>query len=433
MKVLTWNIEGLKRNSYNLQHFVSIHKPDLVFLSEPQIYSCDLDKTMSIFSNYSVPLLNSADIFDPSLPLEKSRAKGGTLAMWKTSLDPYVTPLDCPSPSILPLLINKPGFTKSCHVGVYMPTAGQDEEFVNALSDLETLLLKIRDLHGEGTIVFIRGDMNASSKNVLRSSLLDNFLEKYELRRIKTHHPSYHHFLGYDGQFDSDLDVLLHSDTVNVSEELLSQECRKTHPLVNSLHDILISSAHLPVNNFFIADAASCYKAPIIANDRIRILWSDEGIERYKNLLEHKLDELASRWCSPHSLPNMSILISATNSILNTAAKATNKFVDLSKKPNSKPKVDPEIASLRKKVLQLHKVKHAMTPGLLIRMTHWHDSLLKISSVQQDPSTKEKLENAIGLVMLTVTPSYPLSNLIHLKFLKVSREQKVSPPPLYQD
>ena len=91
-------------------------------------------------------------------------------------------------------------------------------------------------------------------------------------------------------------------------------------------------------------------------------MWSDYGIEEYQKLLESKLDELTSRWCYPESLSNMSILISATYSVLNIAAKATNKFVDLSRKPRVKRKVDPEIANLRKKVLQLHKEKKALDP-----------------------------------------------------------------------
>ena len=50
-------------------------------------------------------------------------------------------------------------------------------------------------------------------------------------------------------QFDSDLDVLLHSNINAVSEQLVFQVCKKVNPLVNSLHDILISSAQLPVDN----------------------------------------------------------------------------------------------------------------------------------------------------------------------------------------
>ena len=137
----------------------------------------------------------------------------------------------------------------------------------------------------------------------------------------------------------------------------------------------------LPQLEFFRASPPQCeplsntpaYTAPLIENDRSRILWSDDGVEEYQKLLEPKLDELASRWCYPDSLSNMSILISATNSVLNIAAKATNKFVDLGRKPRVKRKVDPEIAILRKKDLQLHKEKKALDP--LQHDLHAHQSL----------------------------------------------------------
>ena len=106
-------------------------------------------------------------------------------------------------------------------------------------------------------------------------------------------------------QFDSDLDVLLHSNINAVSEQFIFQVLKKVHPLVNSLHDILISSAQLPVDNGILLDTVTSYTAPLIENYRSRILWSDYGIEEYQKLLEPKLDELTSRWFYPESLSNI--------------------------------------------------------------------------------------------------------------------------------
>ena len=75
---MSWNIEGLARNIYNLKHFINIHLPDLVFISEPMIFQHDIDLDMMPLRgeyNFSV---NSADKFDPELPLVRSRAHGGT-------------------------------------------------------------------------------------------------------------------------------------------------------------------------------------------------------------------------------------------------------------------------------------------------------------------------------------------------------------------
>jgi hypothetical protein len=50
LTIISWNIEGLARNVYNLDHFLSEFRPSLVFLSEPQVFQCDIDRLMTIFS-----------------------------------------------------------------------------------------------------------------------------------------------------------------------------------------------------------------------------------------------------------------------------------------------------------------------------------------------------------------------------------------------
>ena len=125
-RIISWNIEGLKRNSYNLHHFATMYNPLLVFLSEPQIFTCDIDHIMTIFSSYRFKL-NSPDSFDLNLPLDKMKPRGGTMIMWHLSIDQYVTPLDPPSSSVLPILISLPGAQKACHICVYFPTAGLED------------------------------------------------------------------------------------------------------------------------------------------------------------------------------------------------------------------------------------------------------------------------------------------------------------------
>ena len=123
-----------------------------------------------------------------------------------------------------------------------MPTAGQYNKF----SGLEANLMHIRVKYGDSIAIFIRGDMNASPKNTSRYPLLLNLLEEYNFNRVQSAHSTYHHFTGLNGEFDSDLDVLLHSSFNDILEELKLQICKKVHPLVHSHHDILISKFSLP-------------------------------------------------------------------------------------------------------------------------------------------------------------------------------------------
>ena len=122
MKVVSWNIEGAKPGSANLAHFVKTHQPALIFLSEPQLFQCDARLALAPLLPTYCYKLNSQDSYYPELALEQRQAHGGTLAMWNSALDPFVSLLPTSSPAVLPLLLSIPGLSKSFHIGVYLPT-----------------------------------------------------------------------------------------------------------------------------------------------------------------------------------------------------------------------------------------------------------------------------------------------------------------------
>ena len=53
-------------------------KPDLVFLSEPQVFQCDIGLLSKPFSGKYPMLLNSEETTNPDLALDSSKAYGGT-------------------------------------------------------------------------------------------------------------------------------------------------------------------------------------------------------------------------------------------------------------------------------------------------------------------------------------------------------------------
>ena len=65
--------------------------------------------------------LKSEDIHDLDLPMDRLRAKGGTMVMWDTKLDRFVTVLRPVSPSVLPLLVKIPESAPACHICMYLP------------------------------------------------------------------------------------------------------------------------------------------------------------------------------------------------------------------------------------------------------------------------------------------------------------------------
>ena len=123
--MISWNIENISNNYTTLLKFAQQFSAQLIFLSEPQLYRCDLSPIMQTFAGSYDAYLNSEDIHDMDLPLTHPKAKGGTMVLWHTSLSPYVKILPTCSPSFVSVLLSPPGMLPSLHTGVYLPTQQQ--------------------------------------------------------------------------------------------------------------------------------------------------------------------------------------------------------------------------------------------------------------------------------------------------------------------
>ena len=209
--------------------------------------------------------------------------------MWRSSLDPYITPLPTTSPAFLPILFQMPGFTSSIHISLYLPTAGKDPEFISSLSLLDSLLEDLMSTHS--CPIYIRGDANCNPNNKNRSSLFQHFLDKHKLQSINFGHNSHHHFTGA-GLQDAQLDVLLHHVPQDSHQppqrgtEVLTQLiCKLNNPLVDSAHDVVLSECSLPAVISQKADSAKNITAPKVDNRRMKVIWSDDDIPYYEALL----------------------------------------------------------------------------------------------------------------------------------------------------
>ena len=345
----TWNIEGLKRNVHSLKHFVDLFRPELIFLSEPQLHHCDLKPLISPLQGQYSSFLNSEDFHHPELALEQSKPKGGTMVLWKNSLDPFITVMPTSTPSVSVIVFKSPSSPICCHITIYLPTSGQENEFVSALSDLDSCIDQIKSSYLD-PYIFIRGDANVNPKNTSRSSLFKFFLQKHNLDQVEILHPTYHHFLG-SGEFDSCLDIILHTSDSN--ETVNTIICKNQDPLILSHHDLIISSFTLPVSNESVKSPKAT--APRISNDRVRIIWSEEGIANYQVAVGDNLTRLRNTWCQPSSPAMMSILLQSTYSVLSTAASSTNKVIPLGMSRAQKSKKYPEIEAAKRNLLEKHR------------------------------------------------------------------------------
>ena len=279
---------------------------------------------------------------------------GGTLVMWAAYLDPYASIHPNTTSAFTALVLQIPGYQVSIHVALYLPTAGRDQDFVSELSSLRNCLEELAELYPR-SILFIRGDSNVNKNNKNRVLLLSQLLENFSLKRVKLEHDTYHHFVG-QGLYDSDIDVLIHSDKPSVSEQVVTILCKFEHPSLMSHHDIILSQCSVPASPTTSTKQDHLVTAPRVSNDREKIIWSTEGAANYEELVSPLLRSLRDTWLDPSSTASMSVLLQMTNKVLSCAASSTNKTVNLSARPAKKPTRTPkQVRMAEQKLRREHK------------------------------------------------------------------------------
>ena len=285
------------------------------------------------------------------------------LVLWALHLDPFVTVFTPKTSSHTALIIQIPGYWATIHVCVYLPTSGREHDFLAELSNLESTLTELSEAHPSSPI-FVRGDSNVNRNNSNRVILFKHFMKRFSLLRVFMHHDTYHHFVG-DGQYDSDIDVILHTHQVDVRESVISIRCVKDHPDMLSHHDMVLSVCSVPPVPHHCPGAAKddLVTAPRIPNKRERIVWSDVGIDSYESQISPILRQIRQDWLHPQSQASISVLLKLTNHALSSAARATNKAVSLSSKPVLKSKSTPRSIRLScQRLKRAHRCWKNATP-----------------------------------------------------------------------
>ena len=217
-----------------------------IALSDPQIYQCDANQTLQYIQGEYCWYLNSHDVLDPELPLYTSTAYGGTLTVWHKYLDPYIEVVPTSTTAFLPIILKMPGLKTTIHITLYLPTHSKDDEFISDLAELRNCLDNLVSRYGD-PVLFIKGDGNVNENNKTRVILLQQIIQEYNLVKTELGHKTYHHFVGNNGVYDSDIDILLHFKTKDVTVTVMEIICKDTNPVILSHHDPIISSFTIPV------------------------------------------------------------------------------------------------------------------------------------------------------------------------------------------
>ena len=428
LTAMTWNIENIRKNLFVLRDFLNSEESSLVFLSETQAYQCDLPGIAEYLDHDYCYSLNSDDLYDQELPLINSRAKGGTMVLWRKWLDPHIKVVSTSSSSFLPIILTLPDCHPSVHVALYLPTHGQDTEFVSELASLQSCLDSLTTLYNNPCI-YVRGDANVNSKNTNRVNILKSFMEHFNLTRSEIPHKTYHHFVGA-GRFDSDVDVILHTSAGSLpgmeQENVKNILCVKNNPNMGSHHDAIVSCFSLPQGDTRAASDKNV-SAPKLVTKRRRINWTEEGVRDYALVVSGYLEKIRATWLQPNTQAAMSVLMQLTNSVMDMAAAATNTSTQLSTKIRTKKrtKLPRSITKAKNKLNKAHKKlkyrqdEEAMNDFKLCRKIY-HQTV-RNQNLLEDIERDTRLFDMIG-----ENPAKVFSHIKSMKRLKRSATEKLT-------
>ena len=361
---------------------------------------------------------------DPEIPLYTCSAHGGTLAIWHKKLDPYIEAVPTNTTAFLPVILKIPGLKTSIHVTLYLPTHSKDDEFIADMAELRNCLDDLITKYPD-PVLFVRGDGNVNRKNKARIVLLHQLLRDFNLARTDIGHNTYHHFVG-NGMYDSDIDLLLHSQEESVAESVIEVICKNNNPAVLSHHDPILSTFSLPP---CMVPKSSCKNitAPKLDYTRTKIEWSEKGKLDYSELVQPLLRQARDRWCDPGSQISMSVLLSLTSNILSKCATQTNKFKEVGAGSTIKSKRCPKAIQLVKNKLNKAHRRYKDAEKLKYKDIESHREAFKVAKKKyQQLIRKHRLYSNIKRYSnLDMMFSNPASAHAYIRSCKKSQPRKI--------
>ena len=175
---------------------------------------------------------------------------------------------------------------------VYLPTSGQDDEFIEELAILKH---DIAEHTNRNTVIIIGADTNTSTKSTKRrQEAFKHFMDEFKLESIvEGDEPTFHH---NNGVSESKIDHLLtnNRDLVFFSRHL----CKIDDPSNLSSHDALVGKIRMNANHETIeTDYSDTYEA----FEPRKIMWKDS--QEYKIMTSNILNQLLSTYDQPEHLP----------------------------------------------------------------------------------------------------------------------------------
>ena len=222
----------------------------------------------------------------------------GTALDWDKSVDKNITKVPIISERFCGVIYDDLK-TKILAYTAYLPTSGQDYEFLHVLSQL------FEDIESRitfDTIVIIGLDSNQSERSSrCRTEAMKRFIKHFSLNTILINDdPTFHH---NSQKAESQIDHILYHipEKSEVNINLHEHLCKLNHFSNISSHDALVGNIALPVvkQQKEEEDYTSTYTTFMVPKPK----WNRSGIVNYQNQTSEKLKSLAAEFNQPEFIP----------------------------------------------------------------------------------------------------------------------------------
>ena len=278
-----------------------------LFLQEHWLPYSEVDtKLISDFPGYNF-LSTASDMFIPAeeLMLTSGTAWQGTTIGWSIDIDKFVTKLPVISDRFCGISYSD-SRTFLLSYTAYLPTSGQDEEFLEVLAQLSADITQHRQ---NNVAVIIGADTNQSKKSSKRrTEAMDQFRREFFFKSILlSEEPTFHH----NNQTSvSQIDTILYfiPQTSGIDLKFLEHLCKLDNSSNLSSHDVILASMKLPLikEETSETDYSETYQPFHVKKPR----WEESGIVNYQKQTFNVLSDLFEVFQGPEFIPALSEMCS---------------------------------------------------------------------------------------------------------------------------
>ena len=235
------------------------------------------------------------------LMLTPGTAWHGTTIGWSADIDRFVTKLPVISDRFCGVAYSDKRISLLSYTA-YLPTSGQDEEFLEVLAQLSADIIQHMQ---DNVAVIIGADTNQSQKSSKRrTDAMNRFKIDFSFKSILvSNEPTFHH---NNLTSVSQIDTIFHfiPETVGIDLKFLEHLCKLNQSANLSSHDVIIGKMKIPLNSQETSekDYSETYQQFIVHKPK----WEESGLENYQEQTFNVLSDLCRTFQGPEFIPALS-------------------------------------------------------------------------------------------------------------------------------